>query len=1039
MRIKEALNNSRKLVVIISDEMLEDQQQKFYDNNKSDIAQCYLEILDFLTNPSHIPDDIIPVYIGEKRDIKDIIPSILLKEGAFIHNEDNSGNVIPLEYWNARNILIVNDLVNIEKEENRKRLLPARMASLIFKNAEKRKNEENELYRTVASKIAASIFGMDSDQFITYQNAEKKKAKLKIAVGIIVAAIIIIALVVFLVITSNAYNLAEARQSLSDGNRKEALNSALRAKSTLVFKAELSRILWEAMDPSTPYLTFDSDVAISRKTNEFAVIRDDQYIDIYDFTTLSIIKTYDVGHGFSLRYSPNGNKLAIFSKRNLTIIDRDTDHLIRKDYNGADIDVNAITNVHFSQNGNYIYCDGIDEAYKLPNLVKQPISILNLPYSSYSILFSACSFLGTDDKLSIVTKAYIKDTIRRKSSPDTLWSISVYDLTKKARYNKFSRRIANSYLEMSDSVSLVGAYSDQPFFYYSTPHKVNFIQLKDSLLIDSGGRRFDLAITQMHSWSPLVSEWNHGPKHVVASKSDKNGNNFILTDKSGIKYGLNYLHEVKILTPGREEAGVVSFYNNPILAIQDTLILFNDSSGYLYLRPSAQYNYYGESLSGIRLENDAEYTIQEYDGFQFVTEICKSVTGKVFKTVMYIKHDLRELPIPINKEMWWHYISPDLRYALVSFRKEYGIYLFENNDFIPVCSSRLYSSCQDYPWYKDGEILYLIVPKTPSDNCDIKYDLLTVNLTTKKIKVLFSGIDDFSSPLYNGYGKTKTAPLSSNDIVCAQRNGKTFLIDLRRPKEIIEEYPGILDIQMENGFFSVKRKEQIYGSKNAYSVSGANLLYNSSIYLMPIPISVFEEDDSVDYYTTPNSKYLLKKHYKDGIIKYTLLNAKSLSPIVDFTSNKNPSLYGISSNERFFYFERNNVLVIYDLEKRREIQTNFDIDRERIDFVAVSDNLLFFPGNQFKVIDLTNGNAIMSLPELNFERSIAAISFSPNERWLLAGKYLMDIANQQIMCRIIPVGYERILTNEYIVYNDRVIALPQKHNLVTLAKHAQVR
>lgn len=1006
-RIVSALDHSRKLVVIISDEMIIDQEKlvnrkKTNDDEKRyENAWCFREVFCFLKK--HTLDDIIPVYIGTQNSIQDIIPSILtggvrkydIKNGKITAKQETEYFTL-LKYWKKRNITLV-------------------YSSGVQKSIK-------DLQGTIAAKIAAYIFGADADQFRNYQmaeeerrQAEKKKRRVQIISGIILGFFTIVFLLLSLLNNTSQIYLGKARQDLSDGNRKVALENSLRAYSLWPTTKELTKIIWESLDPSAPYLTFESDVALSKTTNEFAVIREKQYVDIYDSKTLSIIKTYDVGHGYSLKYSPIGNKLAVYSKKDLTIIDRNTDSIIRKAPFKTDIH-----NVCFSQNGVYIYCDGLENVYKLPDLETAIINRPHIPYYSYTYSNSEGSFMGTDDKLALITKAY---NISGRMPSDTLWAISVYDLSNKVRYKNLvyeERNKADIYKEMPDSVSFLGTYSNQPFFFYSTPHRVYFIKLTDSLLIDAGWHRFENPVQGWFvSAESLARSWNSSPIKIVASIKDRDGDNFILTDHRGFKFKLSAQHDINIISPGFAEEKMVSFYKRRILATQDTLILFNDNSNNLYLETYAPNDRqsFGLPLKGIRSDNEAEYAIQKYDGFQIVSEIHNDITGKIVKSFVYMKRDLRELQLPtIIKGMNIHYLSSDLNYALVSYNKQFGIYHYKTRDFIPVCSTTRHSSLQDRPIYQKGELLYVL---SISQNQSNYFDVVEVNLATKQNKTLLSNIQDVSS--------------LSEGIISVHRQGNTFLIDLNH-SEKIEEYFGLLDIKKDKGFYSITRRTNI--TENSYSSKQENQLFNSSIYLKTTPAS---EDDAF-VYSTSKGKYVFELRFLSqnkwhDTVKYTFLDSDNLTPIVEITGDVDYySFSGISSDDRYFFYGRNGVLVIYDLEKRREIPTTFRIDRENIEHVTIYKDYLFFPGNTFKVINLSDGNEIMSLPEMFLKRTNLSVSFSPDKRWLLVGENLFDLDNKKMMSNTIPIDKDRILTNEYIVYRNKVIVLPHKKNLVKLAK-----
>jgi hypothetical protein len=161
-KIEEALQCSRKLVAIVSKEMLADQehkvkswleQAKVEEYEETDIdtsnkqwetvykqadAWCYREIHQFLHAYHHLPDDVIIVYIGDKEDVRNIIPDPLRRyrttdknaEGAIYSAFDYNDTI---NYWeNSRNIFFSADAPGEGINEERAYLIAGRIAGSIF-------------------------------------------------------------------------------------------------------------------------------------------------------------------------------------------------------------------------------------------------------------------------------------------------------------------------------------------------------------------------------------------------------------------------------------------------------------------------------------------------------------------------------------------------------------------------------------------------------------------------------------------------------------------------------------------------------------------------------------------------------------------------------------------------------------------------------------------------------------------------------------------------------------------------------------------
>jgi hypothetical protein len=144
----------------------------------------------------------------------------------------------------------------------------------------------------------------------------------------------------------------------------------------------------------------------------------------------------------------------------------------------------------------------------------------------------------------------------------------------------------------------------------------------------------------------------------------------------------------------------------------------------------------------------------------------------------------------------------------------------------------------------------------------------------------------------------------------------------------------------------------------------------------------------------------------------------------------------MSSNDRFFYYEKDGCLAVYDFTTHTETQTTLRVDRDKIGFEAISDRFLFFPGNTFKIVDLSTGRAVMSLPEIGFKWSNDQVAFSPDNKWMLAGENLINLTDRQIVSTTIPWDRNRALTNQHVIYTDKAISLPRKMSLIRQVKDA---
>ena len=173
--IQSGLRCSRKLVSIVSDEMLDDQNkmvQEAEDENNDiyNTAWCYREIRDFLSFPNHTLDDVILVYIGGKTKFSlDLVPAPLLD-----HN--TISGLKPVFKDSVRNKKFL-DMTADEQQKFLQRYWNDRNAIFVFQEGDK-----VGLADLVAAKVACNIFGLEGEgaqAFISYrkQQLEKEEAE----------------------------------------------------------------------------------------------------------------------------------------------------------------------------------------------------------------------------------------------------------------------------------------------------------------------------------------------------------------------------------------------------------------------------------------------------------------------------------------------------------------------------------------------------------------------------------------------------------------------------------------------------------------------------------------------------------------------------------------------------------------------------------------------------------------------------------------------------------------------------------------------
>ena len=1004
--IQTALRSSRKLVSLVSDEMLADQNKMVEEAKKAkkkDIycdAWCYKEIRDFLSYPNHTLDDVILVYIGKQTDFSlNIVPAPLLDVNLL--STTTIGQIFQETSKNEK----FKNMPHNERLKFIRSYWSDRNAILVFKEGEK-----IGLADLVAAKVACNIFGLKGEgaqAFISFreidlarEEAVRKKVKIQRLFGILIALIIVTALSVSLKTTSSQNQLAKARQALSEGNRRDAMSMALKAYDNWRGTPDLTQFMWTTLDPKEPFMSFDSNVAVSKEWNEFATTRDNQYVDIYDGESLSIIKSYDIGHGGTLVYSPNGNKLAVYTNSDLSIVDRTTGIIVNRHNNSWSEDV-----IQFSPNGEYIYSRN-GGLCKTSDIKKQVI-IPRLPYHSYSsnVKNSSVSFLGSTNKVAYIEQIY---GISGKSPADTVWTVSIYDLSKDD--DRAAWRSGDVFLEFPDSVSFVHAYNDQPLFFATSNQGVAFWKYDGHSIAKVAWRRYDVPISEGN-----LNDWPKLTYRIKQVTCRSNGNGFILHSNRGVAFNLDSSKRIEaIMRANVDSHGNITTYQGRILAAGDSLNLVSDNFGHLFLlnwivpQKDGSLNTGNLPISGCRHNEGFTYSLAKLGEYQFISQSHNAVSGKQTKTYMYWEKDTRAIPtLSISDKQWCRYTSPDLSFALVSKNDEFGLYNTGTKEFIPVSPAYPFSSIQDAPLYVsvDRNEVYMQTVADVKESGNWLFNLVKVNLATRDTDVIDS---------------MKVFSKISDGVILGQSWDCSFIFDLRK-QGTITKYDGYLDIVNNNGLYSVTLRKSF--TEHSWYNAHVPLLYDDSF------ATLKEAPDSIGISSSPHGSYCIKEKEFNGVLEYEISDFSTLNHIVTLRGDKgNDAICGMTNNERYFIFSSEGCLSIYDLQKKKVLRTQHKINTANKEKLTLANSVLFLPGNTFRIIDLSTGEMLVSIPELEMDNQ--QVSFSPDEKWMLAGQYLVNIKDRQIMSTSIPYGYNRSLSNEHIVYMNKCFALPRKKVLV---------
>lgn len=338
--ILKALNSSRKLISIVSDEMLADQNDKLdkaSEGNADDkkVPWCYKEIRDYLQ--SHTLDDVIIVYIGKETNFScDLVPRPLLmvdfldeisekkrvfsseqKEKAYRECPQEKKGAFLEEYWNERNNILVNT-----------------------------QGRKKDLADLVAAKIACNIFDVEGEGakvFVSYRMQElaKQRARWWITGLVIVLLIITIGLFWQRGQVVNAFRyLEQAKTALANNDSPKAMNLSLEAEKAGGSLQEIKEFLWEVFenDYTKPFqIISNKDIINSPDNGLWEIDAEEGRVRLINGKKPETISfppdefIYD-----NLVFSPDGNLVALSGYDSIYVYNRaDKRYIFSTPYHGS--------------------------------------------------------------------------------------------------------------------------------------------------------------------------------------------------------------------------------------------------------------------------------------------------------------------------------------------------------------------------------------------------------------------------------------------------------------------------------------------------------------------------------------------------------------------------------------------------------------------------------------------------------------------------------------------------------------------------------
>lgn len=432
--LTEKLKESKTLVLILSKDMIKDQNERYDPNPKKSTAWIYWEVKTFLKYHENDWSRIIPVYI----DKDDYSPHLL-----------------------KTRIGIENHFDNIEKPYHDYR-------------AEHDWNTEKTMfYQKTAAAVASDIFKVEKRAFWSIKEkakealeAERKRARsqklLWIVVAFIIAVLAILALVLRQMSISREY-LNEARLALESGNRIEANQLAGRACRSWLWTKGAAEVLWASKDSTRSCIQVNSRVCVSDDMKTISYLDKNKHIVFRNAETFDEEDRIDIGAAQDFIMSGNGDVIVCFNRQDrntqIELIDRTT----------GDRESASLSSPHFytenvviNQNGDILYLDrdyaymrGVGQVFVHTGIQREELE--EQQYRSLSRELCSASFYGRDSILLVASKL--------SGSKGSRWALEFYNM-KRLTGGNYTDPIASIQLSKNTERCFLSPY--KPYMYVAT-------------------------------------------------------------------------------------------------------------------------------------------------------------------------------------------------------------------------------------------------------------------------------------------------------------------------------------------------------------------------------------------------------------------------------------------------------------------------------------------------------------------------------------------------------------------------------------------
>jgi len=1032
--LNENLLNARSLIVICSEKMIKDQNEKRQEESQENKnkppqeqnikAYIYHEI-DFFLN--HNPQaSIIPIWI-------DTTPF-----------DKNNPNHLPPQ-------LIGRDIKTIEVNDYRSR-----------------KTYKKE---TVAE-TAASIFQSNKTLFWDYYQQKRREFIWKWSCIIAIALAIIGAIGFNLWKSkqiSEAYRMtANATEALTSGNRYQAIKLAADAYSTYSSTEGISSLMWKCLDEASPYMTLNSTVEVNEAQGIYAYIENNRYIKICDLKDCKLLENIDAGYVKNITLSKDCNLIACDTGNSIRVYDRQAQTFIHEFH----IDVNNYKILEFNNKANYLFVSNpYNQQYfatKIYSLNRE--NTQSYPFYDYTNIDhqtwqeATGSFMGTDSLFAIFGKMYTINSQGEPADPNEKgqWACRVYNLNKKDPL-KSSWPIFCNEISIPKNATNVAVSPQLPVIIITTPSEIWVYKQ----IYGNNFQKFVLKYTVI-TGSDTTSE-EYILKHpeifhinVTNIQFSQDGQWALLITENNIRYTLPLhsgtyprlrvynglgIHQNKIVQHnngyplGISNKGDILLYlpwvnSGKNIAIEPSPTFIND---FILYKP----------FTGTNLE----YEIYHSDSLTIITERPRPgeqerEKGRSTETRSYIykkNHSIAlEKRFNQNKDTTLVCYSPALNYAVLETKQRQYL-LWDNlqnkikynlSNFI---SPQEYISDTQPNFFGATEQIiglryYCKQPNSEKETFSNSYILLDI----EKGEIIVDKTSEHS--LFENIQLNE-------QLLYYKKNGSTYIYDLKSHK-IIKQLRGYyrLPYHTYTRPSSLVLLQRTIGNrieeKVLYDINQNQIRY--------LPDSLVNKITFI----SPNGQYFIQEwygNYKNNQTGYQLLirqsntyNIVARFPLtLHYANNPNDIPMFFTPDNRYFIYMKSidRDIVIYDLQRMQEIcilpyfiewhkqqswQNPYGLERETYASISVTNQYLAICSNNLKLIKLMTGETVAEF-DLPLRKN-TPLKFTPNGKYLIADCYLIDVEQKKILCQNLkPSPF--YITNQHIVYPDSYVTIDNKEQL----------